>query len=155
MNYIKSIITLSAIALTLSVSAQSNTQSVDETTIKKYQIERNGADSFYTLRIESMRNEVVSLEKSERYELNQDRVNNIDKVTKRISIDADNDGQYDRMITMSYKSEADESFSIVPSNEGFLITVIGEEIEYNLLKKDYEIEKKYVDLFDIMLSEAK
>ena len=155
MNYIKSIITLSAIALTLSVSAQSNTQSVDETTIKKYQIERNGADSFYTLRIESMRNEVVSLEKSERYELNQDRVDNMDKVTKRISIDADNDGQYDRMITMSYKSEADESFSIVPSNKGFLITVIGEEIEYNLLKQDYEIEKKYVDLFDIMLSEAK
>ena len=59
------------------------------------------------------------------------------------------------MITMSYDSEAEDSFSIVPSTDGFLITVVGEEIEYNLLKKDYEIEKKYVDLFDIMLSETK
>ena len=74
---------------------------------------------------------------------------------KALRFDADNDGVYDRMITMSYDSEADDSFSIVPSTDGFLITVVGEEIEYNLLKKDYEIEKKYVDLFDIMLSETK
>ncbi|WP_435578804.1 hypothetical protein [Gilvibacter sp.] len=51
--------------------------------------------------------------------------------------------------------KVDKSFSIVPSNKGFLITVIGEKIENNLMKQDYEIEKKYVDLFDIMLSEAK
>jgi hypothetical protein len=155
MKYLKSIITVSAIAFTLSVNAQSNVQTIDETTYKNYQIERNGADSFYTLKIESMRDEVVALEKSDRYDLNQDRVNKTDKVTKRISIDADNDGIYDRMITMSYDSEAEDSFSIVPSTDGFLITVVGEEIEYNLLKKDYEIEKKYVDLFDIMLSETK
>lgn len=155
MKYLKSIITVSAIAFTLSLSAQSNVQTIDETTYKNYQIERNGEDSFYTLKIESMRDEVVALEKSDRYDLNQDRVNKTDKVTKRISIDADNDGIYDRMITMSYDSEAEDSFSIVPSTDGFLITVVGEEIEYNLLKKDYEIEKKYVDLFDIMLSETK
>ncbi|WP_374957558.1 hypothetical protein [Gilvibacter sp.] len=155
MKYLKSIITVSAIAFTLSLNAQSNVQTIEETTYKNYQIERNGADSFYTLKIESMRDEVVALEKSDRYDLNQDRVNKTDKVTKRISIDADNDGIYDRMITMSYDSEAEDSFSIVPSTDGFLITVVGEEIEYNLLKKDYEIEKKYVDLFDIMLSETK
>lgn len=155
MKYLKSIITVGAIAFTLSLSAQSNVQTIDETTYKNYQIERNGADSFYTLKIESMRDEVVALEKSDRYDLNQDRVNKTDKVTKRISIDADNDGIYDRMITMIYDSEAEDSFSIVPSTDGFLITVVGEEIEYNLLKKDYEIEKKYVDLFDIMLSETK
>ena len=75
MKYLKSIITVSAIAFTLSLSAQSNVQTIDETTYKNYQIERNGADSFYTLKIESMRDEVVALEESDRYDLNQDRVN--------------------------------------------------------------------------------
>ncbi len=155
MKTIKTILLASALIFSSAIYSQNNIETLKETTLKNYQIEHNGGTTEYTLKIESSKHSPVTMYHSEKYEREQERRETSDLIRKEISIDTNSDGKFDRILSMSYESRADDSFEIKPTNTGFTISIIGKNIYYDLFKNEYSVKKEYSDLFEIMLNEVK
>jgi hypothetical protein len=76
------------------------------------------------------------------------------QVTKVISIDNDLDPNYDNVMEQTYLTNEDEHFIINQTDEGFVISVIGKELRYNFLKREYNVIKKDADTFEVVMVNA-
>ncbi|WP_378175331.1 hypothetical protein [Aquimarina sp. SS2-1] len=120
-----------------------------ETTVKTYEIEQGNTTIPYEITIWNKELDPIKLEKEDRYKLNQDRVDAQERITKVITIDDQYDNSFDNTIQISYLKEADKDFKMMPTEDGFVIMVRGEEFRYSVKNKDYKVKSTDKNFFMI------
>ncbi len=156
MKIFKTICTLIALIAVTGMSAQKiNKQVTKEVMIKNFTVDQGDRTIEYTLKIDNKETGYVTMEKSDRSKKEQDRIPNPVKVTKVISIDNDLDPNYDNVIELTYLTKEDEHFTIDQTEEGFVISVVGKQLRYNFLKRDYNVIKKDADTFEVVMVKTK
>ncbi|AXT53899.1 hypothetical protein D1818_24920 [Aquimarina sp. BL5] len=117
-----------------------NMEVTKETIVKTYELERGNTTIPYEITIWNKEIDPIKLEKEDKYKLNQDRVDTQERITKVITIDDQVDNSFDNTIQISYLKDADKDFKMMPTDEGFVIMVKGEELRYSVENKDYEVK---------------
>lgn len=155
MKTFKTIFTVIALTFVTGVTAQKiNKQIVDETWTKNYEVTQNDKTFEYTVAVENMESNYVTMEREDLPKKEQDRVHVPANVTKIVRIDNDMDPMYDNVLKLTYKTEADEHFNITPTEDGFMISVVGQELRYNFLKRDYEVSITDANTFEVVVMES-
>lgn len=156
MKTLKKIVTLIALISVTGMTAQKiNKQVTDEVMIKKYEVNHGDRTIDYTLKINTKEAGYVTMKKSDLPKKEQERIQNNKKVTKLISIDNDADPSYDNVIALTYLTKDDDHFTVNQTEEGFTITVVGKELRYNFLKKEYNVTTKDTDTFEVVVMKTK
>lgn len=126
-----------------------NKQKADETLIKAYTVETNDELISYSVKVETTEINWVATEKSDKGKLNQSREIKPKKITKLISISSLEDPTYDNVLAMSYTAMDDDNLRIYPTAEGFAVSISGKLFTYNLIDREYYIDKTATDFFDV------
>lgn len=151
MNTIKTILASFTILFSAATFAQDAVQLEEATKIKKYTLISNGDNMDYQIKVETNKIKPIGLEPTDSGMTNQERINYPNKVIKWVSIDADMDGDFEKMLELKYVSRADDSFSITPNKDGFVVSVIGKKLYYNVLDADYNLDSKTTKEFSVKL----
>ncbi|GAA3519773.1 hypothetical protein GCM10022393_37470 [Aquimarina addita] len=142
-------VTLLFLTTTLVKAQHDNKQIIQETITKQYEVEKGASTIPYKVHIKNKETSEVLLKKEDQNALNQERINTPEMITKIIRIDDDADHYYDNLIELSYAVDDDADFKIVPTKNGFVITVKGKELNYDFMKKEYQVEKLDNNFFKI------
>ncbi|MFD2561922.1 hypothetical protein [Aquimarina rubra] len=144
-------ISFAALLFTFAITTaqEHNMEITKETTVKTYEIEQGNKTIPYEVTIWNKELDPIKLEKEDRYKLNQDRVDAQERITKVITIDDQYDNSFDNTIQISYLKEADKDFKMMPTEEGFVIMVKGEEFRYSVKNKDYKVKTMNENFFII------
>ncbi|WP_298320918.1 hypothetical protein [uncultured Aquimarina sp.] len=126
-----------------------NAEITKQTIVKTYELERDNRTVPYEVTIWNKEIDPIKLKKEDRYKLNQSRIDAQEKVTKVITIDDQYDDAYDNTIQISYLKEADKDFKMMPTDEGFVIMVRGEELRYSVNNKNYDVKSLKDNFFII------
>ncbi|MHA7057026.1 hypothetical protein ACWGOQ_0007395 [Aquimarina sp. M1] len=135
----------------VTISAQEhNMEVMKETTVKTYNLDKGDMTIPYEVTIWNKELDPIKLEKNDENKVNQGRADTQERITKVIKIDDQYDNSFDNTIQVSYLKKADKDFKIMPTDEGFMIMVKGEELRYSVRNKDYKVkESSKKDFFTI------
>ncbi|WP_338358138.1 hypothetical protein [Yeosuana marina] len=119
----KNVIVLIAILLSVNLFAQeASTEVKKETEVKT--IKTKDADKTTEKKIKVVTSETASVEldKKDKNKVNQDRIGATKKVEKTVSIDNDDDNNYDVLSQETYYILGEENYRFTPNEKGFDIT---------------------------------
>ncbi|WP_166966539.1 hypothetical protein [Yeosuana marina] len=119
----KNVIVLIAILLSVNLFAQeAPTEVKKETEVKT--IKTKDADKTTEKKIKVVTSETASVEldKKDKNKVNQDRIGATKKVEKTVSIDNDDDNNYDVLSQETYYILGEENYRFTPNEKGFDIT---------------------------------
>lgn len=140
MKYLKNILAVTLLLFSGSIIAQKiNKQIINETETAKLSVETDKGTFDYTVKINSKAFEYVTTKNSSKKEQSRKQIPY--KVNTIIKVNNDKEPFYDNIITLSYKSNTDDSVEIIPTNKGFNILIDGEKIAYDFFNKKYMLPK--------------
>lgn len=125
MRIFKTILFTITILSTLTLSAQQTNQAgvEKETTEKTYNYYLDGKPIKNSVVVETVRNQAVLLEESDKNKINQDRIMPPIAVLKTVKIDNDADNFYDEIIKFSYTTDTKTDFTLVSDKNNLMVAV--------------------------------
>jgi len=156
MKIFKTLLTLVAFVSFTGMDAQKiNEQVAEKVMVKNYSVDYGDTTIDYRIKIKNEESGYVTMEKTDLSKKEQDRVVNPVHVKKVISIDNDADPSYDNVLEVTYVTKEDDHFMIDETENGFIIKIVGNQLDYNFLKKEYNVTKKDADTFEVVVMKAK
>lgn len=149
MKNLKRLLLASVFLIGLNSFAQNTetTEVLKATITKKYHIEKNGKLIPYTLKIYENRMNNITLDESEKHQVNQTRKLTPAYVSKLVYIDSDKDNSYDMYMVIRYKKSLNDSFEVVATEKGFAVDVDERHMEYILGEGVYYVNNSDRDYF--------
>ncbi|NLP58665.1 hypothetical protein [Lutibacter sp. B1] len=148
MKTLKKIITVLILMFALNgFSQEQPTDVVKTTTTKNFYFEKDGKQIPFRIKVFENSTHKIKFEKEDKNKVNQDVVKTPEYVTKLIFVDNDVDKSYDRYIVLRYQKDSNDSFELVPTDNGFGVKVDEKYIEYIIGKGAYYVDNKDHDFF--------